>query len=77
METFGGELPKHPLLVKQNLFEAGLIGPNYALNLYQNRLEKALVEGYLACLVLSGADNGRYLILKINMDNIMLLGSDK
>ena len=76
METFGGELPKHPLLVKQNLFEAGLIGPNYALNLYQNRLEKALVEGYLACLVLSGADNGRYLSLKNKLENSMLLGSD-
>ena len=77
METFGGKLPNQLLLFKQKLIEEGVSDPNYAPDSERKIAEKAVLEEYLACLMLSGADNGRYLILKINMDNIMLLGSDK
>ena len=59
LETFGGELPKHSLLVKKNLIEAGVCEPNYASDLERKRADNVVVEEYLACLMLSGADNGR------------------
>ena len=76
LETFGGELPNHPLLAKKNLIEAGVNNPNYASESEQKRAEKASVEDYLACLMPIGADNGRYQSLKNNLENSMLLGSD-
>ena len=44
METFGGELPKHPLLVKQNLIEVGVCETNYALDSDQKIEDKELLE---------------------------------
>ena len=37
LETFGGELPKYPLLVKQKLIEAGARDPNNASDPEQKR----------------------------------------
>ena len=71
-----GYLPKHLLLFKQNLIEAGVRNPNYASDSEQKRAEKEEVDEYLMCLMLSGSDNGRYLSLKKKLEKSMLLRSD-
>ena len=74
--TFGWKLPNHMLLVKQKLIGVWVQEPKYEFYSEQKRSEKAVVEEYLTCLMLSRADNGRYLRLNNNIENIMLLGSD-
>ena len=76
LETFGGGVPKHPLLVKHKSVVAGVRDPNYSLGSYQKRLEKSVVEDYPACPMMSGAHSGLYLSLKNKLENSMLLGSD-
>ena len=77
VETFGGSYGREPGLVKDEIkIQAGIAD---RANPTPKELEVAYAmcrEEYLACMLLRGADNGRYYKLKDNLANNMALGQD-
>ena len=77
VETFGGLYGREPGLVEDKIkIQAGIAN---RANLTPEELEVAHAtcrEEYLACMLLRGADNGRYYKLKDDLANKMALGQD-
>ncbi len=77
VDTFGGSYGRKPDLVEDEIkIQAGIAN---CANPTPKELEVAYVtcrEEYLACMLLRGADNGRYYKLKDDLANNMALGQD-
>jgi hypothetical protein len=79
VETYGGAYGREPGLITKQLIEDGLTAANIATATPdQIMTAKATCrEAYLSCMLLRGADNGRYYQLKTDLANSMTMGADK
>jgi len=76
VETFGGSYGREPGLVKAELIEAGVVDEDKPTSAELEAAYATCREQYLACMLLRGADNGRYHQLKDDLSNNMSLGKD-
>jgi len=78
VETYGGAYGQEPGLVAMELVARGMRPADVDL---ANRAaiikaEEVCHECYLSCMLLRGADNGRYFQLKVDLSNDMTKGTD-
>ena len=78
VETYGGAYGKEPGLMAMELVTQGmrLKDVDSADRAAIIKAEEVCRECYLSCMLLRGADNGRYFQLKVDLSNDMTKGTD-
>ena len=78
IKTYGGEYGQEPGLVVAELIAQGMKPEDVdaAGRMEIIKAEEVCRECYLSCMLLRGADNGRYFQLKVDLSNDMTKGAD-
>jgi hypothetical protein len=78
VETYGGAYGQEPGLVATELVAQGVRPEDIDLadRVAIIKAEEVCRECYLSCMLIRGADNGRYFQLKVDLSNNMTKGAD-